>query len=155
MFFYCIILPALHVAGLKPVLSYTTLTLLVISSIFGAAGGNIINDYFDLNIDRINKPEKVIVEKYISRRWIIFWHLLLSIASIVIGVYISYKTKILWLAFANLSCVVLLFLYSVSLKKKFLVGNILVSALTAWLILVISLIEFSVFAHISATDFLH
>ncbi|MBA4198404.1 MAG: ubiquinone biosynthesis protein UbiA [Chitinophaga sp.] len=153
MFFYCIAVPALHAAGLKPILSNGMLALLTFSSLLGAAGGNIINDYFDLNIDKINKPEKVIVEKYISRRWIIFWHLLLSVASIIIGIYISYKTRILWIAFANLSCVVLLFLYSVSLKKKFLVGNILVSALSAWLIMVVSLIEFSVFIHVSSTDF--
>lgn len=81
MFFYCIAVPALHAAGLKPILSNGMLALLTFSSLLGAAGGNIINDYFDLNIDKINKPEKVIVEKYISRRWIIFWHLLLSVAS--------------------------------------------------------------------------
>jgi len=152
MFFYCIALPALQTAGLKSVLSNKMLMLLAISYVLIAAGGNIINDYFDLNIDKINKPQKVIVEKYISRRWVIIWHLLVSVVAVLISVYISYKTKIIWIAVAAFFCVVLLFLYSVSLKKKFLVGNILVSALTAWVIMIVSLIEFSAFSHTSSTD---
>jgi 4-hydroxybenzoate polyprenyltransferase len=40
-----------------------------LSSVLIAAAGYIINDYFDLNIDRVNKPDKLVVEKYIRRRW--------------------------------------------------------------------------------------
>ncbi len=152
MFFYCIVLPALNSTGLKPVLSTTMLILLVISYVLIAAGGNIINDYFDLNIDKINKPQKVIVEKYISRRWVIIWHLLLSIVAILINIYISYKTRIIWIAVVAFIVVILLFLYSISLKKKFLVGNVLVSALTAWVIMIVSLIEFNAFSHTSSID---
>ena len=41
----------------------THFILLIISSLLIAAAGNIINDYFDLNIDEINKPEKKIIDK--------------------------------------------------------------------------------------------
>ncbi len=110
--------------------------LLIISSILIAAAGNIINDYFDRNIDEINKPEKKIIDKLIKRRWAILMHILFSVAGILLGFYIDFKTPVFWLGISNLGCVILLFGYSISLKKKLLVGNILISLLTAWVILV-------------------
>jgi len=105
--------------------------------------GYIINDYFDLNIDRINKPEKLVVEKLIKRRWVIIWHLILSVIGIVIGFYIDIKTPTRFIGLANMGCVLLLFVYSISLKKKLLAGNILIALLTAWVVLVISFAETS------------
>jgi 4-hydroxybenzoate polyprenyltransferase len=130
-------------AGATPNIRGIYFFLLMVSSVIIAAAGYIINDYFDLNIDLINKPDKLVVDKIISRRWVIFWHLLFSIAGIIIGFYIDWKTDVRFLGFANFGCVVLLFIYSISLKKKLLSGNIVISALTAWVILVISLCETS------------
>ena len=67
--------------------------LLSLSSVLIAAAGYIINDYFDLNIDRINKPEKIVVEKIIKRRWAIIWHWILSGMGILIGFYLSWKLR--------------------------------------------------------------
>lgn len=114
----------------------THFILLIISSLLIAAAGNIINDYFDLNIDEINKPEKIIIDKLIKRRWAIVLHILFSATGIFIGFYVDFKTPVFWLGLSNAVCVFLLFGYSISLKKKLLVGNILVSLLTAWVILV-------------------
>ena len=36
-----------------------------------AAAGNIINDYFDVRADRINKPDRLIIGKYVKRRYAI------------------------------------------------------------------------------------
>lgn len=130
-------------AGVAPNIQGMYFILLMISSVIIAAAGYIINDYFDLNIDLINKPDKLVVEKIISRRWVIFWHLLFSIAGILMGFYIDWKTNVRFLGFANSGCVALLFLYSISLKKKLLSGNIVISALTAWVILVIGWCETS------------
>src|ERR1017187_7178893 len=47
---------------------------LVLASVCIAAAGYIINDYFDVNIDLINKPDRLILEKFIKRRWAIVWH---------------------------------------------------------------------------------
>ncbi|MBK8520950.1 MAG: geranylgeranylglycerol-phosphate geranylgeranyltransferase [Chitinophagaceae bacterium] len=110
--------------------------LLILSSILIAAAGNIINDYFDRNIDEINKPEKKIIDKLIKRRWAIIMHIVFSFVAILIGFYIDSQTPVFWLGISNTVCVMLLFGYSISLKKKLLVGNILISMLTAWVILV-------------------
>jgi len=110
--------------------------LLMASSLLIAAAGNIINDYFDLNIDEVNKPQKKIIDKLIKRRWAIVWHIVFSVAGILLGFYIDTQTPVFWLGLSNLVCVLLLFGYSISLKKKLLAGNILISLLTAWVILV-------------------
>ena len=114
----------------------THFILLIISSLLIAAAGNIINDYFDLNIDEINKPEKKIIDKHIKRRWAIVFHIFLSVTGVAIGFYIDFTTPVFWLGLSNMACALLLFAYSISLKKKLLVGNILISLLTAWVILV-------------------
>ncbi len=111
--------------------------LLVLASVCIAAAGYIINDYFDLSIDRFNKPGRVIVDKIIKRRWIIIWHWFLSAVGILISLYISYKTGNLFIAIFNALSVLLLWFYSTHFKKNLLVGNILVAALLAWVIIVI------------------
>src|SRR6186713_3472270 len=58
--------------------------LLVFASLFIAAAGYIINDYFDINIDEVNKPERMVVDKFISRRWAIAWHFVFSAIAILL-----------------------------------------------------------------------
>ena len=89
----------------------------------------------------MNKPQKLIVEKIIQRRWAIQWHWILSALGISIGFYLDFTSGIKFLGLSNIVCVLLLFIYSVSLKKKLLAGNILISLLTAWVILVVAWCE--------------
>jgi 4-hydroxybenzoate polyprenyltransferase len=111
--------------------------LLISASVMIAAGGYIINDYFDMHIDAVNRPEKVVVDKTVKRRWAIVWHMILSILGIVVSLYISYRTGTWIIGIANIICVLLLWLYSTTFKKKLLAGNIIIAALTAWVIVVV------------------
>lgn len=149
LFFYCIVAPEYAEAGRVPNLAGRYIWLVIISSVLIAAAGYIINDYFDLNIDRINKPDKLVVETVIKRRWTIIWHLVLSTMGILIGFYVDWFTGVRFLGLANLACVILLFVYSISLKKKLLSGNILISLLTAWTVMVITWCELN---HLSKVD---
>lgn len=153
LFYFCIVLPEINKSGLASNLSNGYFFLLVISYVFIAAGGNIINDYFDLNIDLINKPHKVVVNQIIKRRWVIVWHILLSAAAVLIGFYIDRKTPVKMLGFANLVCVALLFIYSISLKKKLLVGNVIIALLIAWSLLVVSFCETTLIIRSDSPDF--
>ncbi len=111
--------------------------LMLVSNVFIAAAGYIINDYFDVNIDQINKPTKVVVGAYISRRWVIFWHLILSVFAIYIST-IVFPFKSYWhIHLSNLLAILLLWFYSTTFKKNFLIGNIIISILTAWSIAVV------------------
>lgn len=152
---YCVLRPLLAAAGKLPSLNLTHFFLLILSSVLIAAAGYIINDYFDLNIDLINKPDKLIVQKVIKRRFAIIWHLILSSIGVAIGFYLDISTHVTLLGFSNLICVVLLFVYSISLKKKLLAGNIIISLLTAWTVLVVTWCEARFFIFNPADANLH
>ena len=142
LFFYCI-LPFVN-KGIQPTtLSPNIFYLLIVASVSIAAAGYIINDYFDLNIDLINKPSKLIIEKHINRRWAIVFHLCLSAIGFIISGYVGYKLRNIYIPFFNLLAIAGLWFYSTTFKKKLLVGNVLISLLTAWVILVITVAEFN------------
>ena len=129
--------------GTRPSIDGLNFILLVVSSVLIAAAGYIINDYFDINIDQINKPTANVVDKIVSRRWAMAWHFVLSGVGILLSAWVAWRTGFWYILLGNFMCVVLLFGYSVSLKRKLLFGNILISLLTAWVILVIGLAEFT------------
>ncbi|MEJ7610443.1 MAG: geranylgeranylglycerol-phosphate geranylgeranyltransferase [Ferruginibacter sp.] len=135
LFYYCIYVPLL-IQPPSPA-GVILFFLLSLSSILIAAGGYIINDYFDQQIDAVNRPGKLIVGKLVKRRWAILWHWVLSAAGLMISVYISYRTGIWLISLINFICVILLWFYSTTLKRKLLSGNIAIAFLTAWVIGVI------------------
>jgi 4-hydroxybenzoate polyprenyltransferase len=125
--------------------------LLMAASVCIAAAGYIINDYFDVNIDQLNKSSKVIIGTYIKRRWAIFFHAILSLTGFILSLYIGYKLNNIYIPFFNFIAIALLWFYSTTFKKKLLVGNVIISLLTAWVILVLTLSEYRF--RISPEDF--
>jgi 4-hydroxybenzoate polyprenyltransferase len=101
------------------------LFLLSVSTILIAAAGYIINDYYDVKIDYINKPERVVIGKSIPRRHAILFHGILSGIGILLGFFLSWK-----LAALNVFSVFLLWLYSNNLKRLPFIGNFSVALLT-------------------------
>lgn len=106
-------------------------TLLVISTIMIAAAGNIINDYFDVKADRINKPDRLIIGKYVKRRVAIVSHWGINFFAFCIAIYLSWVLETFWYLFIHLLTINLLWYYSMHLKRRFLIGNLLIAALTA------------------------
>lgn len=129
LFYFCIYYPLYEQHNNKMLL------LLVLASVFIAAAGYIINDYFDLNIDQINKPEKNMVDRVIHRRWAIIWHLMLSFLGVVLTA-LAVGLNRWYLVLANIVVVALLWFYSTSFKRQLLIGNFVISLLTAWTILI-------------------
>jgi 4-hydroxybenzoate polyprenyltransferase len=117
--------------------------LLVISTVLIAAGGNIINDYFDVKADRINKPEKLIITKHIGRRWAILTHWIFNGIAFSIAIYLSTTYQSLWYVFVHLISINALWFYSMYFKRKVLIGNFMIATLTA-LIPLLVLIYFQV-----------
>ena len=104
--------------------------ILVVATLFITAGGYVINDYFDIKTDLINRGE-VIVGTKISRRKAIMLHAIFNILGVAAGFYISWKAGYFWLVTLFLFVSGLLYFYSASYKRQFLVGNVLVATLTA------------------------
>ena len=140
----------LHPLGLGAVIEGWNLIFLVVASMLIAAAGYIINDYFDINIDLVNKPKGNLVDAVVPRRWAMALHFVLSGMGLLLSAYISWKTGLWYIVLGNFMCVVLLFGYSVSLKRKLLVGNIIISLLTAWVILILCIAEIKIATQVSS-----
>ena len=136
LFYYCIIVSTASDNQLIFNLTQPLFFLLMLASILIAAAGYIINDYFDINIDQVNKPEKMVVEKIIKRRWAIVLHWVITTVGLIISLYVSFKTSFI-IIIVNVLCTLLLWFYSTTFKKKLLAGNIIISLLTAWTIMVL------------------
>lgn len=142
LFQYCLLLPVFEKGAVAPVISNGTLLVIVFASILIAAAGYIINDYFDINIDQVNKPHRQYIPKYVTRRWAILWHSALSFLGVALSFYAGWKLGVWWIGPANIFCAVLLFIYSAAFKKRFLSGNIIISLLTAWTVAILGLASF-------------
>lgn len=108
--------------------------LLIFSTLLIAAGGNIINDYFDVRADRINKPERVIISKHIKRRWAIVSHWILNLTAFFIAAYLGWKHQSFWYLTIHFTSITLLWFYSLRLKKIALLGNIIIAGLSVLVI---------------------
>ena len=106
--------------------------LAMIAVFFETAAGNVINDYFDYNIDLINKPERPIPSGRISLKNGRNYGYLLFIAGTICGFLISYITNN-WIPFAIvLIADVVLYLYAYKLKSTPLIGNLTVGFMTGF-----------------------
>jgi 4-hydroxybenzoate polyprenyltransferase len=108
------------------------LALLTLSTMIIAAAGYIINDYYDIKIDLINKPQRVVVGRDIPRRYALLMHTALSFLGVAAGFVLSWKIGVI-----NFFSAFLLWWYSNSLKRQPFVGNLAVAFLTALSIFVI------------------
>ena len=108
------------------------LFLLVVSTCLIAAGGYIINDYYDIKIDLVNKPERVVIGHGITRRYALLFHTLLTISGIMIGAFLNWKIGAI-----NFASGFLLWWYSNDLKRQPFIGNFVVGLLTGASILMV------------------
>ena len=114
-----------------PSLTSIDFIILSLSILFITAGGYIINDLYDIEADTINKPLKVYISKSISKKNAWFIYLLSSTLGVSLGIYLSIIKNIDFLSFYFIGTTLLLFLYSVLLKKLVFIGNLCISLLVA------------------------
>ncbi len=95
------------------------------SAMLVAAAGNIINDYFDFEIDKINRPNRVLPSGEMTKKTALLLYFLISIVAIVLSYLVSNSAIII-----VLSTITILFLYSKIFKGVPLVGNILIATCT-------------------------
>jgi 4-hydroxybenzoate polyprenyltransferase len=110
---------------------------LVLSTLLIAAGGNSINDYFDVKADKVNKPEKLIVGKLIEKRKAILLHWILNGIAFLIAIVISIYVKSASIVLIHLASINLLWFYSLYFKKKPFIGNFVVAILTGMIPLLV------------------
>lgn len=116
--------------------------LLVLACVLIAAAGYIVNDYFDLEIDKINKPEKVILDDKISIGKARMLYFVLNILGVSIGTYLSVKIGQYQFSLIFLLTAFLLFSYSQKYKRVPFIGNFVVAILSALTLFLVWLFEF-------------
>ncbi|MHB8260067.1 MAG: geranylgeranylglycerol-phosphate geranylgeranyltransferase [Bacteroidia bacterium] len=146
---YFLIQPILAIrhSSMQLQLSHADFFLLILSTVLIAAAGYIINDYFDVKTDRINKPEKLYIDRGVKRRLAIFIHTLFNIVGFLIGVYVAYQAGNVFLCGIQFVSITALWFYSTHLKRQVLSGNILVAILSAMVSLQILFFEMPLLEH--------
>lgn len=115
--------------------------LLVLSTVLIAAAGYVVNDIFDQETDRINKPEKVTIGKSISEKKAYTIYVGLNLFAIIIGFYLAIIVHQPVLAFLFIVVAAVLYLYSTTLKQIMLVGNIAVAMTLAFSVIIIGIFD--------------
>ena len=128
---YAVILPLSQIHGVEFQLGGFTFFCLVFSTMCTAAAGYAINDYFDVKTDKINRPGRVIVGKYISRRKTMMLHIILCAVGVLSGGYVTWAAGIPGLVIIYIMVAGMLWLYSAIYKQMFLIGNIVVALFCA------------------------
>lgn len=114
-----------------------TFLLLTLSTILIAAAGYIINDYFDIKIDVINKPEKVVLERAITLKTAILFHSILNIIALLLAAIVAGRAHHYEWLLLQFSCTVLLWFYSTHFKRQFVIGNFVVALLASLTVIVL------------------
>src|ERR1035438_8928204 len=117
--------------------------LAAITASLTMSAGNIINDIYDLNGDKVNHPGRPLPSGIISLKSAFMYYFILLTVSLILSLYISN------LNFAvNLLAILLLYLYSYKQKRIAFGGNLVVSLLTG-LVFIYGGIVVNSFYHLS------
>jgi 4-hydroxybenzoate polyprenyltransferase len=138
---FAIIEPILRINGFELQMGEVHFLLLVLATILITAGGYVINDYFDTRTDLLNRPGRVVIGRQISRRSAIILHWILNFAGILTGFYLSYYIGIPLLGLSFIVVAGLLWFYSTTYNRQFLVGNLVIAFLTAMVPVMVVIFE--------------
>ncbi|MCQ2333560.1 MAG: geranylgeranylglycerol-phosphate geranylgeranyltransferase [Paludibacteraceae bacterium] len=128
-------------------LPWWLLLLLIVSTVLIAAGGYVINDYFDVKIDRINRPERLIVTRTISKEQAMRFFQILTACGIAMGIAVAVVVRSTTLGLIYVVVPGLLWFYSSSYKRQFIVGNVIVAFASALVPMLIAFANVSYLKH--------
>jgi 4-hydroxybenzoate polyprenyltransferase len=143
---YCLILPAFRaeffITGFFPSnLSDFNFFILVASVVLISAAGYIINDYFDIHIDQVNRPGKNIVGKKLSAKSALVIFVILSVIGLIAGFYVAIIVSKPGLGLLHVFAVASLWMYSSFYKRRLFIGNVIVALLCAISVMITGLFE--------------
>jgi len=138
---WSIIKPLLKINQFELQFSELHFFFLVMATVLITAAGYVINDYFDTKTDLVNRPETVILGRKLNRRWAILLHIIFNTIGIGLGAYISFYIGLPILTLVFVMITGILWFYSTTYKRQFLIGNVIVSLLTALVPLMVLLFE--------------
>lgn len=139
---YCLIKPLYSENLMDLHLDHLHFFILVLSTIFIAAAGYLINDLMDIKADAINNnnEKSIFVKK--NKKFIRIAYYILSLIGIIAAFYLAIKVNEYSLGFIQVIAVLLLYFYSASYKKNILIGNLVIAFLSTLVIVTVCIFEF-------------
>jgi 4-hydroxybenzoate polyprenyltransferase len=143
---WSIIRPILGLYQIELQVSEFAFLCLVLSTVLITAAGYVINDYHDVKADRINQPGRVVIDSQVSRRTALLLHLFMNLIGVLLGSLFSLIYHVPWMILIFAGAPLLLWIYSIRLKHKLLIGNLAVSILTGTVPMLVILFEYPLLA---------
>lgn len=120
------ILLAIYIAGGVSI-SLINYIIAATAGMLTGAAGNVINDYFDVEIDKINRPDRMIASGKISTTSALNFYLMLIVSALILSLFLNMEAFVV-VTVAS----IFIFLYSSMWKKLPLIGNVVVSSVTGF-----------------------
>lgn len=130
---YCVLLITPD-SRLSPI-DFWVLTLI---SMIIAASGYVINDYYDASIDKINKPDRWIAGNTWDLRMVRNVYFTLVGIGALLAIWLSFRLELLSSLFLYPFAIIGLWVYSIKLKCRPLIGNLWVASFCAGVIVIVA-----------------
>lgn len=127
--YWAVLRPAIEQGGRVPILDAFRLTVLSLAVVLTAGAGYALNDYCDSVIDALNRPDRVVVGRWLSPKQVQRFYRVLGALALLSGVWLGWWLSNGLLAVVFVGAALLLLLYARWLKCTPLVGNVSVSLL--------------------------
>lgn len=131
LLYFHLLLPAFKQNHIQPRLNTLEFVFLIIATLCTTACGYIINDLYDYEMDLLNRKNKVIVHERISAQFCIWLYIFLGFLGLLFSLYLAFRIGQVYLSGLYVTSFALLFFYTKTLKKRPLIGNLLVALFCA------------------------
>lgn len=123
--------------GMDPALDDVQFVCGVFATMMLMAAGYIINDLYDIEADKINKPDNMVVSVKISEKnaWKMYY--IFNAIGLIISLFLCLVIQRIKYISIPLITVILLYIYATDFKRKPLIGNIIISLLASLSILTV------------------
>jgi 4-hydroxybenzoate polyprenyltransferase len=138
---FAFLYPIFKYSGFSLQMNEALFAVFAFSFVFMAAAGYIINDYYDVEIDKVNKPGKVIIGTLVKKSDALIAYWVLSILGIIMGCWASYKVGLPQLGAVFFIYISGLWYYSTNLKYQFMLGNLTIAFFLAIVPLTAGIVE--------------
>jgi 4-hydroxybenzoate polyprenyltransferase len=139
---FYLVMPPLEMVDVALVSDILSFSLLVLAMLLMSAGGYVINDIFDMDIDSVNRADEMIIGKRIklTTAKLLYW--ILNLVALGIMIFLSISMSNWQLLIIMLMLAGLLWFYSERYKRQILVGNLVVAFVASAGITIVWLFEF-------------
>lgn len=139
---FYIISPIMKAQGVDPALSSLNFAILVFIFVLMAGAGYIINDYFDVEIDRINKPGRMIIGHKVRFFTAKLIYGILNVIAIALGFYLAFQVNSFQLGLVFVVIIIMLWYYSSRYKRMLIWGNLVIALILGFTVFAVWLFEF-------------